>query len=355
MMNSEFLFIFEAIMTNPNGDPDQENKPRMDEVTRTNLVSDVRLKRNVRNFLKYKNFPIYVDTINDKKVSMETMFEHIRDQWMTDEKFKQLLNENEELKKAWKGMGGGEDDFIKYYNTCVKEINKKKGDSKRRLAYFNDLFMETIIKKSLIDIRLFGSAMAIENVTKEYTGPIQINWGYSLHPVEHVKSNSITTIMNDDHSTFGEKNKLYYALIAHHGTVSKINAQKTGMTEKDLEIFRKALVQGMLSNVSDSKQGQIPLLYLEVVYKENNDVFIGDFRRFIDVRYDENKPIRKFSDLEVDFKEFSNVIKGLYNYIEKVILWINPVYNIEQFKNLSQIGTFEEADLFETLDKNAEG
>jgi Cas7 group CRISPR-associated protein Csh2 len=58
--NSEFLFLFEANMTNPNGDPDQENKPRMDYETNTLLVSDARRKRDCRDFMKEKGYQIFV-------------------------------------------------------------------------------------------------------------------------------------------------------------------------------------------------------------------------------------------------------------------------------------------------------
>ena len=69
--NSDFLFIFEAILCNPNGDPDQENKPRMDYDTETNLVTDVRIKRYIRDFLKGSGEEIFVDLEGDTKVTME--------------------------------------------------------------------------------------------------------------------------------------------------------------------------------------------------------------------------------------------------------------------------------------------
>ena len=53
--SSDFLFVYEAIQCNPNGDPDQENKPRMDYDTKTNLVTDTRLKRFIRDYLKANN------------------------------------------------------------------------------------------------------------------------------------------------------------------------------------------------------------------------------------------------------------------------------------------------------------
>ena len=84
--NSEFLFLFEAQMTNANGDPDQENKPRMDYETSTALVSDVRRKRDCRDILKQKGFAIFVDTLPEgRKIPMDKMFEYIIDKAFKDQ------------------------------------------------------------------------------------------------------------------------------------------------------------------------------------------------------------------------------------------------------------------------------
>ena len=76
--NRDFLFISDATLSNPNGDPDSENKPRMDVDTKTLLVSDVRLKRNVRDFLSNKGWDIFVSMMDDKKVTMENRFDAVK-------------------------------------------------------------------------------------------------------------------------------------------------------------------------------------------------------------------------------------------------------------------------------------
>jgi len=343
--NSEFIFAFEAVMTNPNGDPDQENKPRMDYETSTALVSDARRKRDARDFLKEKGYPIFVDTLADKKVPMDKMFEEVYNQWLGNkERLEELLQQDEALLKLWEEL---ELDGISTYAE-LNEALKKDKRKKDRLSDLNNLFLTQIIKKSLIDIRLFGSAMAVGDVTRTYTGPVQITWGYSLHPVELVKSNTITSIMNDDASTFGKKHKLYYALIAHYGTMNKFSAKLTGMTEQDREIFRKSLVQGMMRNQTDSKQGQSPLFYLEIVYKPEFDGYLGDLRRFLDVSYNEERPIRSLKDLKIDFGQLTKVIKEMKerNYIDKVIGWFHPFTNREY---LLQIPDYVEVDLWASV------
>lgn len=340
--NSDFLFGFQATMTNPNGDPDQENKPRMDYETSTLLVSDARRKRDCRDFLKKKDFPIFVDTLADKKVPMDKMVEYIRDKWLEDnEKIEKLFLEVPVLKQHW------EDLFGKLEGNLKEIYNKKKNSLKKNkdFSQFNNLFLTEIIKKDLIDIRLFGSAMAVEGVTRTYTGPVQITWGYSLHPVELVKSNTITSIMNDDSSTFGKKYKVYYSLVTHYGTMNKYSASLTGMTENDRELFRKSLVQGLMTNQTDSKQGQEPLFYLEIIYKEEFDGYLGDLRRFLDVKYDENKPIRKLGDLRVDFAKLNKAIEDLRKegYVEKVVGWLHPFADTQ---NLINMPDFEQIDLW---------
>ncbi|SHF44425.1 CRISPR-associated protein, Csh2 family [Caldanaerobius fijiensis DSM 17918] len=343
--NSDFLFGFEANMTNPNGDPDQENRPRMDYETATLLVSDGRRKRDCRDLLKNKGYEIFVDTLADTKVPMETMFDNIINKWLSNkDKMDTLFKKNNMIKRKWEEVFGKNCDDYKaaYDKKKPKSKNKKDSDFNQ----FNNILLTEIIKQSLIDIRLFGSAMAIENVTKTFTGPVQISWGYSLHPVEIVKSNSITSIMNDDSSTFGKKYKVYYALVAHYGTMNKYSAKHTGMTEEDASLFRKALVQSIMANQTDSKQGQQPLFYIEVVYKPEFDGYLGDMRRFLKVSYNADKPIRSLNDVKVDFKDLTCVIDQMKQkgYVDEVIGWVHPYINTSE--SLVNMPIYKEMDLW---------
>ena len=250
--NSDFLFLFEAVMTNPNGDRDK-NKPRMDYETNTALVSDARRKRDIRDFLKRKGYPIFVDTLNDKKVPMEKMFEHIRDQWLADDERFAGLREDAELEKRWTVFVGKEKgNYKEQYMSALEAINKKKGDNKKKSEWvdFNNEFLTLLIRQTLIDIRLFGSAMAVEDDPHLYRAGAN-DVGLFLHPVELVKSNTITSIMNDDASTFGKKHKLYYGLFAHSGTMNKHAAQLAGMTVHDRELFQNHWCKG--SSATDGR------------------------------------------------------------------------------------------------------
>jgi CRISPR-associated protein Csh2 len=295
--NRDFLFLFDATNCNPNGDPDQENKPRFDYETHTLLVSDVRRKRDIRDFLANKGQQIFVSMDNGKKVTMEARLKNILTQ----------------------------------YNVSAKADEDQKIN---------------VILDNMVDIRMFGSAMAIGGITKTFTGPIQFTWGYSLHPVDLVKSNAIVTIMNDDNSTFGKVYKAHYALIAHSGSMNKFAAQKTRLTEEDADLMPKALVQSMMNCLTDSKIGQEPLLYLEVVYDENFDGYLGDLRRFLQVTFHRQTGIRSLNDLEVDFTPLCEAILNLKNkgYINCVRMWRNPLAC-----NLQNLPEAQELDLLKPL------
>lgn len=331
--NCDFLFAFEASMTNPNGDPDQENKPRMDYETKTALVSDARRKRDSRNFFKAKGMPIFVDTLREQKVPMDKMLEYYCNQWLSDKsKMLDLFAEYTEMKEIWERLAAKskKESYLEIYED--KAVQKEKKD----FGLFNNLFTTALIQKELIDIRLFGSAMAVDNVSRTFTGPVQMTWGYSVHPVDLVKSNTITSIMNDDNSTFGKKHKLHYGFIIHSGTINKFSANLTGMKEKDQELFRSSLVQGMFMNQTDSKQGQTPLFYLEIQYSPSFDGFLGDLRRFLKVKYEENKPIRTLGDLSVDDSELMEAVQHMKEagYIDQVVAWFHPVLKVNEMIHL---------------------
>lgn len=352
--NSEFLFCFQGTMTNCNGDPDQENKPRMDYETSTLLVSDARRKRDCRDFLHQKGYTIFVNTLDDEKVPMDKMFEYIRDKWLADdEKIKKIFNENLALKEKWYFLFGAEKkEATGTFKEAYQKMKKDKKINKLpEFTKFNNLFLTEIIKRELIDIRLFGSAMAVEKVSRTFTGPVQITWGYSLHPVELVKSNTIISIMNEGSSTFGKKHKVYYAHVAHYGTINKYSAKLTGMTSEDRDIFRKTLVQGMMNNQTDSKQGQEPLLYLEIIYNSEFDGYLGDLRRFLNISWEGKKPIRRLEDLAVDFGRLAKTIAEMkrMGYVEKVIGWQHPFVNE---KHLVNIPPYEKVDLWTAIKLN---
>lgn len=317
--NSDFLFVYDATMCNPNGDPDQENKPRMDYDTDTNLVTDIRVKRFIRDYLKDKGENIFVDMEEDSKVSPDSKLEYVIERMLSDEK--ELSNFFEEDPSLLNDFN----DIIekkKEKETILKLLQSKKN------VKLNHYILSQLVKNKFIDIRMFGSAFAVSGFTKAYTGAIQMNWGYSLNQVELVDSNSIVTIMNDDSSTFGKDYRVYYSLLAFNGTINKYAAKSTGLTDSDLVTFRKSIWESIPSKPTRSKMNQYPKLYLEIIYNEGyNNGYFGDLRNVLKISYKEDilpKMVRKFSDLIMDVSELSGLInenKGEGKPIKEVVIF----------------------------------
>lgn len=322
--SSDFLFIYEAIQCNPNGDPDQENKPRMDYDTKTNLVTDTRIKRFIRDYLKSINDDevVFVDMEGNSKVSVDSKLKAV---------VKRTVDNESELQSAF----ADKPDLLKIYQDILAE---KKGDAdavwstitdkKFKHKEVNYELLAYLVKRKFIDIRMFGSAFAVGGFTKAYTGPIQMNWGYSLNKVELIDSNSIVTIMNDDSSTFGKDYRLHYSLLALNGTINKNAAQTTGLTPEDTEVFRAALWKSIPANPTRSKLNQYPKLYVEIKYKEgiSNGQF-GDLRNYVHTNPKEgisDKQVRKFSDLTLNTAGLKEVISKHQDLIEDVIIQTSP-------------------------------
>lgn len=355
--SSDFLFIYEAIQCNPNGDPDQENKPRMDYDTGTNLVTDTRLKRFLRDYLKNNGHEIFVDFVEDRKVNMAQRIEGIVKSILksNSETIKNIIDDEnlsnlliELLKAIHEKADSTKKDFDEIVWSVLTISSKKEKDElkkdkflKKFEAEFNNIrkinlkILSYIVTNKFLDIRLFGSAFAIAGFNQPYTGPVQINWGYSFNKVELIDSDSIVTIMNDDSSTFGKDYRVHYSLLGFNGTINANMAKITGLTEPDVKIFRDAIWKAIPANPTRSKLNQYPKLYLEVIYNEgiSNGQF-GDLRNFVKVRPvdgKEEKQVRKFSDLTFDIQNLLNLVnenKGEGKMIKNIVLRTSADLNI---------------------------
>lgn len=308
--NSDFLFLYEAIQCNPNGDIDQENKPRMDYDNDINLVTDVRIKRYVRDFLKATGQDIFVDMEGKNKVSADSKLKAVLLRLLAnaDEIETFFANENTLLQKfeevKSKNKGKSVEDTIKF----MQDIKNKDLCSE-----LNHALLAYLVKQKFVDIRFFGSAFAIAGFTRSYTGPIQLNWGYSLHKVQIMDSSSIVTIMNDGNSTIGKDYRVHYSLLGFVGSINKYAAIGTGLTNEDVKLFRKALWESIPALPTRSKMNQYPKLYVEVVYNEGfNNGYFGDMRQFLAVSPNnglEEKQIRKYADLTLNAQKLIDILK----------------------------------------------
>lgn len=246
---SEILFLYDVTDANPNGDPVDENKPRVDEETGVNIVTDVRPKRTVRDYLyDYRNKDVFIIELRDDNGNLKTKEDRLKD-----------FKDNEDL------------------------------------------------LKNCIDVRLFGATTAVKDKTMTLTGPVQFKYGRSLHRVDmtYVKGTTVMPSAQDKkQGTFTEKYILPYSLIAFYGVVNENAAarQNIELTEDDISLLLEGLWNGTKNLMSTSKVGQVPRLLLQVVFKENN-FHIGELDKRIKFTTDKNdEEIRDIQDgkLKID-------------------------------------------------------
>jgi len=302
--NSDFLFLYEAINCNPNGDPDQENKPRMDYDTQTNLVTDTRVKRYIRDYFMQQGDDVFVSMEEGRKVDPDQKLEIVVNRLLSDpELVEDYFGESEEMKEAFEAIVSKKKDE----EGVFKALQSKKNRS------LNTFILDKIVKETFVDIRLFGSAFAVAGFTQAYTGPVQLNWGYSLNDVYLIDSDSIVTIMNDDSSTFGKDYRVHYSLLGFHGVANKHAAVTTGLSEEDMDKFRDAIWNAIPSLPTRSKLNQYPKLYLEIIYNDGyHNGHFGDLRDYIKCTpkegLDSFKKVRKYNDLNVNFSRLEELI-----------------------------------------------
>lgn len=268
MNRSEILFLYDIKDNNPNGDPIDQNKPRMDEETGINIVTDVRLKRTIRDYLHdYKGKEIFVREIRDDKGKVQ-----------------------DGKKRA-------------------KDFGKKK---------------EEIIENVLahcIDVRLFGATIPLDKDSATFTGPVQFNMGRSLHKVEikRIKgTGAFASGDNKDNKTFREEYVLPYSLIGFYGIVNEKAAENTNLTEEDVVLLMEAMWKGTKNLISRSKVGQVPRLLIKVNYSEQY-YHIGDLLKTILLESQkEDEQIRDVEDFILNIDRFIHVIENNQDKIENI-------------------------------------
>lgn len=294
---SEILFIYDCKDVNPNGDPLDENKPRIDEKTGINIVTDVRLKRTIRDYLLNTKNEIFVK-INRKENG-------------------ELMDKNELIRN--------------------EKITTKKD-------------AEKLIKK-YIDLRLFGATIGLKENKEDkgeqeeekskgkgkgssitYTGPVQFRLGRSLNKVAPLLIKGTTVMPSKKglaQGTFTENWIVPYSLIAFYGIVNENASKETNLSVNDKDKLFEGLWNGTKALITRSKMGQLPKLLLEIIYKERN-YHIGDLDRKIKIKplIDEEK-IRNFNELEIDFNDLITSIKNNKDKIEGVRLKSDISDNLE--------------------------
>ena len=280
----EFTLLFDVENGNPNGDPDAGNMPRIDPETNFGIVTDVCLKRKVRNFVEMekklqKPYDIYVQ---EKAILTKKQGEAYAD----------------------------------------PEVKKAEGGDRIALA-------RNWMCKNFFDVRTFGAVMALkENNCGQVRGPVQMNFARSVEqvvPLEititrmAVATEKEAKSQDGDNRTMGRKNIIPYGLYRAEGYISAHLAKQTGFNEDDLELLWQALVN-MFEHDRSAARGKMATRVL-VAFK--HDSIMGNahahtlLARLEVSRKSSNGPSRAYTDYDVVLDE-ANMPAGVT--IQK-LLW----------------------------------
>lgn len=284
----EILFVYEAQDCNPNGDPLDENRPRTDPETGQVTVTDVRIKRTVRDYFLAQE----PDVQNRLNAGLEIL---IRDTWKGDGYLAQGKDRAESF--------------------VPQAAQKKKGLEKLAAVKQN-------ILTSCIDARMFGCALPLGegNPSLKLTGPVQfMPFNRSLHQVSPVMVQQTAAYAGTAKGTqksFAERWILPYALICAYGVVNENAARETGMSQSDFDRLLTALWQGTADLNTHSKIGHSPLLLL--VVQNEPGYKLGGLNQRLSLRSDlaENK-IRSTRDCQVNIQELLEALKA-FTHINSV-------------------------------------
>ncbi|MDR1896370.1 MAG: type I CRISPR-associated protein Cas7 [Prevotellaceae bacterium] len=305
---SEILFLYETSYNIPNGDP-FTGEQRYDEETKKILVSDVRMKRYIRTYLEeIKGLHIYVS----------------------------------------ERTGAGKTDSKGVLKWIAEHRNP---DNKTDIGE---------ILKDQIDVRLFGGISTLDdkltikdvkftNGHVQFTGPVQFALlNPSLNEVNlrmHQNTTHFTSSADNAQGSIGTTTLVPYSLLQIHGWVNPKIAEKTGMTEQDLNLMFEGLWYGTSgdgSSHSRSKVGQNSVLLLEIVYKENNQKIYGVDRliQLIPKADKKGETLRSMDDYDLDFLKLFEVAET--DKVEKIRFYTE----IEDIKSkFTERSKFEEIKL----------
>lgn len=278
----EFVLLFDVQYGNPNGDPDAGNLPRVDPETGKGLVTDVCLKRKVRNFVEMtrldnQGFEIYV-------------------------KGKAILNQQHE--KAYKALGVD----------LKADEGKRKGGGKVDEA-------RNWMCQNFYDVRTFGAVMSTGVNCGQVRGPVQLCFAHSVDPIvalEHsitrmaVATEAEAEKQGGDNRTMGRKHTVPYGLYRTHGFVSAHLARQTGFSDEDLNLLWDAL-KNMFEHDRSAARGEMTSRKLVVFQHESalgNASAHSLFERLKVVRKDAGKPARGYADYEVSLDK-ANLPAGI--------------------------------------------
>jgi CRISPR-associated protein Csh2 len=289
---SELLFVYDAQDCNPNGNPIGDNRPRRDPDTGQGIITDVRLKRYLRDQLLDDGFDIYVKKLNGESRTRTTL-----------------------VKDVLEGIDDADD---------IEDVEDLGED-----------FLD-----AATDVRYFGATLSFESSDDEedenfrqalsssfpnnYQGPVQFLPSKSLNEVEENEAyDSLTSVIST-----GEENRqggfdlddkrIKYGIFPFWGLVDNNNATSTNLSEADVERLDTLCWRALKNQTtSRSKLGQDPRLYARVEYEEGN-FHIGGLQDMLELSEESDTPLRSISDVVVDASALLEALEDASERIKQV-------------------------------------
>lgn len=276
----EFVYLFDVKNGNPNGDPDAGNQPRIDAETGLGIVTDVCLKRKIRDFVT--------------------------------------------LLKTDPATGSAEDGYRVYvqhrgvlerFHREAYEVNGLSTDAANKgKALDNVQKARAWMCQKFFDIRAFGAVLTLQVNCGQVRGPVQIAFAQSVDPIlqdeftivrKAVATQKEADDQNNKHGmvtgTMGNKHFIPYGLYRAHGFISPHLAADTGFSEADLNLLWQALIM-MFEHDRSASRGEMSAQKL-IVFKHDSALGNAPAQKLFDrvkvSRRDDSKPPRSFADYDV--------------------------------------------------------
>ncbi|MBW1723600.1 MAG: type I-C CRISPR-associated protein Cas7/Csd2 [Deltaproteobacteria bacterium] len=275
----EFVYLFDVENGNPNGDPDAGNMPRIDPETNHGLVTDVCLKRKIRN---------YVEIAKQGEAGYEI---YVREKAVLNQQHELAYINNPEIEKP-----------------PAKKLPKKEEEARIITRWMCDNFF---------DIRTFGAVMTTDVNCGQVRGPVQFNFARSVDPILPLDISITRMAVTNERDlekerTMGRKSIVPYGLYRAEGFISAHLAEKTGFSEDDLKFLWEALIN-MFDHDHSAARGKMTARNL-LIFRHESKLGNAPAHKLFDLvkirRKDESRPARAFSDYVVSIDE-DNVPQGV--------------------------------------------
>lgn len=282
----EYLFLYSVKDANPNGDPLNANHPRFDAETSRIMVSDVRIKRTMRDQWLKEGLPVFVD---GEAKTLKTRINELKD----------MLN-------------------VKTNKEAIQNC---------------------------IDTKLFGVTFALDKESFSWTGPVQFKWGRSLHKAKAELIQGTAAFATKDDSeqrSFRNEYIVPFVLLGVYGIANQYPSIESGATDDDVDKVAPSLWDGTVNLITRSKIGHVPRLLIEVIYQEGFSGVAGSLDEKANLLSPDDQPftsdeelaIRAPKDFVVDITVVNRRLLELKDNIDKINLWCDNELQVKGIPEL---------------------